>query len=125
MALPQWYVNLKDILSDIWTNAGTRLIGWFSIIIGLLGTLDAATVGYVEQVLGPKWGKAFGPLCLICAGLITRQRGLRNTADIADKIINRANVGDPVATAVVTAAASNAVAASDKVLLVNKPTEPK
>jgi hypothetical protein len=126
MALPPWYVNTKDILADIWTNAGTRIIGWVSIVIGVLGTLDAATVGYVEQFLGPKWGKAFGPVCLICAGLMTRQRGARNTADIADHIINRANIGDPAATTAVSAATSNAVAASDKVLLVNKPSgDPK
>jgi hypothetical protein len=52
-------------------------------------------------------------------------RGSKNTADIADHIINRANVGDPAATTAVTQATSNAVAASDKVLLVNKPSESK
>jgi hypothetical protein len=123
MALPQWYVNTKDVLSDVWTNAGTRIIGWFSIVVGTLGTLDAATVNYVEGFLGPRYGKMFGPACLLCAGLLTRQRGVRNTADIADHIINRANVGDPAATTAVSAATSNAVAASDKVLLVNKPSE--
>jgi hypothetical protein len=124
MALPQWYVNTKDVLNDIWANAGTKIIGWFSIVIGTLGTLDAATTGLVEQWLGPKYGKYFGPVCLLCAGILTRQRGSRNTADIADHIINRANAGDPAATTAVAQATGNAVAAADKVLLV-KPPESK
>jgi predicted ABC-class ATPase len=63
----------------------------------------------------------FGPVCLICAGVLTRQRGSRNTVDIADTIINRANAGDASSMAAVSRATSDAVAASDKVLLVKEP----
>lgn len=124
MALPEWYVNTKDVLADIWHNAGTKLIGYIITVIGILGALDAGTINEVQAWLGPKYGPEFGPVCLICAGLVVRMRGSRNTADIADHIINRANAGDPSASAVVARATTNAVASSDKVLLVNTPTPP-
>lgn len=123
MALPQWYVDTKDVLADIWQNAGTKLIGYAIMGISLLGGLDAGTIDAVGTWLGPKYGKVFTFACLFCAGLIVRMRGSKNTADIADHLINRANAGDPAAVAAVTSATSNAVAASDKVLLVNKPPD--
>lgn len=125
MALPPWYVNTKDVLSDIWTNAGTKLIGYVTIAIGTLAALDASTINLVVTWLGPKYGKYFAPACMICAGLVVRMRGSRNTADIADHIINRANAGDPAATTAVAGATSNAIAASDKVLLVKSPSSPE
>lgn len=121
MALPQWYVSTKDVLNDIWANAGTKVIGYGSIVIGVLGTLDASTIGIVEAHL-PGWlAKDLPFICLACAGLLTRQRGARNTSDIADHIISRANAGDPAASNAVAAATGNAVAAADKVLLVKPP----
>lgn len=125
MALPTWYVNTKDVLSDIWQNAGTKLIGYAVMGISLLGGLDAGTIDALGAWLGPKYSKEFTFACIFCAGLVVRMRGSKNTSDIADHIINRANVGDPAATTAVTQATSNAVAASDKVLLVNKPSESK
>jgi hypothetical protein len=123
MALPPWYVNTKDVLADIWQNAGTKLIGYALMGVSFLGGLDATTIDAVGTWLGPKYGKVFIYACLFCAGIAVRMRGSKNTSDIADHIINRANVGDPAATTAVTSATSNAVAASDKVLLVNKPVE--
>jgi hypothetical protein len=125
VALPQWYVNTKDVLADIWQNAGTKVIGYALMGVSFLGGLDASTIDAVGTWLGPKYSKDFVYLCLFCAGLVVRMRGSKNTADIADHIINRANVGDPAATTAVSSATSNAVAASDKVLLVNKPSESK
>ena len=124
MALPTWYVNTKDVLADIWKNAGTKIIGWFSFIVGALGALDATTIGVLQNNLPPKLAHALPFLCFMAAGWLTKQRGARNTTDIADHIINRANAGDPAATTAVAQATSNAVAASDKVLLV-KPPESK
>lgn len=123
MALPQWYVNMKDVLADIWLNAGTKLLGYFISGIGILATLDVSTINVIQGWLGPKYGPYFAPACLFCAGIVVRMRGSKNTAQIADHIINRANAGDPAATTAVAAATTNAVAASDKVLLVNKPPE--
>lgn len=123
MALPQWYVSTKDVLADIWLNAGTKLIGYATMVVGLLASLDLATINSVQGLLGPRYGPYFGPACMICAGLVVRARGSKNSSQIADHIINRANAGDPAATNAVAAATSNAVAASDKVLLVNKPVE--
>lgn len=124
MALPQWYVNTKDIFADIWVHAGTKVIGWFSFLVGTLGVLDATTIGVLQSYLPPKLAHALPFICLMAAGWLTKQRGNRNTADIADTIINRANSGDPTASSVVSKAATNAVAAADKVLLV-KPPETK
>jgi|SRR5580700_906931 hypothetical protein len=118
MALPQWYVNAKDITSDIWTHAGTKVIGWATAAVGALALLDSTTIQVIGNWLGPVWGPRFAFGCLIAAGLLTKQRGNRNTSDIADHIISRANAGDEAASAAVASATSNAVAASDKVLLI-------
>jgi hypothetical protein len=107
MALPQWYVNLKDILADIWLNAGTKLIGWFITVVGLLAGLDISTVNEIAKFLGPTYGPYFGPACMVCAGLIVRSRGMKNTSDITDHIISRAMSGDPAANTAITRATAS------------------
>lgn len=121
--LPSWYVNTINVLTDLWQRAGTKLIGYATMAVGVLAALDESSIQVVQGILGPKYGKYFPYACMICAGLVVRVRGSKNTSDIADHIINRANAGDPSASSAVAAATSNAVAASDKVLLVNKPPE--
>ena len=87
MPLPKWYVDTKDVLADIWLNAGTKIIGYLISFVGALGVLDDSSIHEIDSLLGPKYAPYFGPVCLICSGLVVRWRGGSNQTAIASAII--------------------------------------
>lgn len=72
-----------------WQRNGTKIIGYTSLALGVLATLDQATVGLIESVLGPKYGPYFGKCCLIAAGVLVAMRGHKNTQDIAQAVVEK------------------------------------
>lgn len=102
-------------LKRTWQQSGTRWIGYLTAAVGILGTLDANTIGFMAKLVGPKLGDKLSLLCLIVAGVGTAMRGHKNVKDIASATVSQASAGEVQASAkVVTDVAKTAVAAEEK-----------
>lgn len=110
-----------------WQANGTKILGYIGIGFGALSVLDTATVDLIAKTLGPKLGPIAKGVCVLSGAIAVTARGHKNTADIAEKMVEKASVGEVQASAqVVTAVAKTAVAADDKAAsAADPPKEPK
>lgn len=120
-------MNALQPIKRNWQENGTKIIGYATTLVGILGVLDAGTVGLVTKAIGPVWGGRFALVCMISAGVATALRGHKNTADIANATVSQASTGEVQAAAkVVTDVAKSAQAADDAAAGASiKPGDPK
>jgi hypothetical protein len=66
---------------SLWSQHGTKLIGFTTSVIGALALLDHETLDLLGQTLGPVQGPRVIRVILIVSGLATAYRGYRNSKD--------------------------------------------
>jgi hypothetical protein len=64
---------------SLWSQHGTKLIGFTTSVIGALAVLDHETLDLIGQAFGPKGGPRITRGILIVSGLATAYRGYRNS----------------------------------------------
>lgn len=69
----------RSWLRSHWEEHGTKLLGGFEALIGLLEYVDQATINLVGGLFGPKYGPVVARGIQIGSGLLVARRGFMNS----------------------------------------------
>ena len=66
-------------LKSLWTENGTKVLGFGGAILGSLSLLDHETLDIIGQTFGPLWGPRVTHGLAIFGGFMTAYRGFTNS----------------------------------------------
>ncbi len=70
---------MKNLLKQWWADHGTKILGYGSMIVGMLEVLDAHTVQVIQSVFGPKYGPIVSGVIQVLSGIAVARRGVINS----------------------------------------------
>lgn len=64
---------------DLWSQHGTKLIGFGSTVLGVVSLIDASTLHVIDELFGPHWGHRVSSGLMVVGGIGTAWRGYTNS----------------------------------------------
>ena len=66
-------------LKAIWSNHGTKVLGFGGMLLSTLSLLDHETINVIGSTFGPIWGPRVTHGLAILGGVMTVRRGMKNS----------------------------------------------
>ena len=72
-------MNFWQQLKAIWTNHGTKVLGFGGMLLSTLSLIDHETLQIIESTFGPVYGPRVTHSIAIIGGVMTAYRGFTNS----------------------------------------------
>lgn len=72
-------MSFIEQLKAIWSNHGTKVLGFGGMVLSTLSLLDHETINLIGVTFGPLWGPRVTHGLAVLGGVMTVRRGMANS----------------------------------------------